>query len=207
MRVRMGIVAGALMLVTASSLGAQEQGRTHDRPAIERLERLRLERLHEALGLTEEQAATIHEQMERSHAAMRESFQRQKKAMEALERDLAKSPVDEEALRRSLAEVESARAQMESERERHVVELGRTLTTEQRARFLLFNRQFDTRLRELVDRHHEQGNGGERGARRGEGRRGEGRGERTREERIEALEKRIGEMQQELEALRSGADD
>ena len=207
MRLRIGIVVGALVLATATSLGAQEPGQPHDRRAIERLERLRFERLHEALGLTEEQAATIHEQMERSHAVMRESFQRQKEAMEALERNLADTPIDQEALRRSLAEVEAARAQMESERERHVAELGRTLTTEQRARFLLFNRQFDTRLRELVDRHHEQGNGGERGARRGEGRRGEGRGERTREERIEALEKRIGEMQQELEALRSGADD
>ena len=76
MTFRMGIVAGALVLVTSASLGAQEPGPPHDRRAIERLDRLRLERLHEALGLTEEQAATIHEQMERSHAVMRESFQR-----------------------------------------------------------------------------------------------------------------------------------
>ena len=201
MRVRMGIVAGALVLATGASLDAQETDPPHDRPAIERLERLRFERLHQALGLTEEQAATIHEQMERSHAVMRESFERQKEAMETLERNLAAKPIDEDALRRSLAEVEAARAQMESERERHVAELGRTLTTEQRARFLLFNRQFDTRLRELVDRHHERGGGYERG------RRGEGRPEATREVRIQALEKRISEMQRELEALRSGSDD
>lgn len=201
MTFRMGIVAGALVLATAASLGAQEPGPPQDRRAIERLERLRFERLHEALGLTEEQAATIHEQMERSHAAMRESFQRQKEAMEALERDLAATPIDEDALRRSLAEVEAARAQMESERERHVAELARTLTTEQRARFLLFNRQFDTRLRELVDRHHGRGHGG------GRGRLEEGRPEATREERIQALERRIGEMQRELQELKAGGDD
>jgi hypothetical protein len=116
--------------------------------------------------------------------------------MEALEKSLGSQPADQEALRRSLAEVEAARAQMERQREQHMAELGRTLTLEQRAKFLLFNRQFDSRLRELVERHRGREHG-DRGAP------GMERREPTREEKIESLEKRIAEMQRELEALRS----
>jgi Spy/CpxP family protein refolding chaperone len=200
MTTRTGIAVGMLALAAATSLPAQELPPPQDRPAIERLERLRVERMHDALGLTEEQTATLHAQMERSHTALRESFHRQSAAMEALEKSLAAHPVDQKALRRALAEVESARAQMESERERHMAELARTLTPEQRAKFLLFNRQFDARLRELVDRH--------RGRRHGEGGGHEvDRPAPSREERIEALEKRIAEMQEELEELKSGAEE
>jgi Spy/CpxP family protein refolding chaperone len=138
--------------------------------------------------------------MERSHEAMRASLERQKDAMEALERSLAARPPDEDALRRALAEVETAREAMEREREQHVTELSRTLTLEQRAKFLLFNRQFDSRLRELVERHR-----GGHGAPDGPGRDAERRPP-TREERIESLERRIAEMRRELEELRADSD-
>jgi Spy/CpxP family protein refolding chaperone len=197
--VRTGITAVILALAVATSLPAQVPP-PHERPAIERLERLRLERLHDALDLTEEQAATLHAQMERSHTVMRESFRRQTEAMAALEKSLAARPVDHEALRRALADVESAREQMERERERHMAELGRTLTPEQRAKFLLFNRQFEDRLRELVDKHRGRGHGEEGGH-------GPERPAPSREERIEALEKRIAELQEELAELRSETDD
>ncbi|HEY7471998.1 MAG TPA: periplasmic heavy metal sensor [Gemmatimonadota bacterium] len=199
-RTRGGIVAGVLLLA-AVPLGAQEPPPPHDRPGIERLERLRLERLHDALDLTEEQAATLTAQMERSHTAMRESFRRQTEAMEAVEKSLAANPVDQEALRRALADVEAAREEMERERERHMAELGRTLTPEQRAKFLVFNRQFEVRLRELVEKHRGRGHGEEDGGH------GAERPAPSREARIEALEKRIGELQEELEELKSGADD
>jgi hypothetical protein len=129
-------------------------------------------------------------------------LERQKDAMEALERSLAARPPDEGALRRALAEVGAAREAMEREREQHVAELSRTLTLEQRAKFLLFNRQFDSRLRELVERHR----GGHAAPDDGPGRDGERRAP-SREERIESLERRIAEMQEELEELRADDDD
>ncbi|HYO46065.1 MAG TPA: periplasmic heavy metal sensor [Gemmatimonadota bacterium] len=212
MTIRTGSIGGALLLMASLPLAAQEPSRPPGPPPIERLEQLRLERLQESLGLTEEQTETLREQMERSHGAMRESFERQKQAMEALEESLAGRPVDQETLRRALADVQAAREQMERQREEHVTQLGKTLTLEQRAKFLLFNRQFDARLRELVERHRERGHappGREGGAAALRGAPGWGpeRREPTREEKIESLEKRIAEMQRELDELRSGSDD
>lgn len=202
---RTAIAAAALLLSGSVPLAAQEHPAPSSPPPIERLEQLRFERLHEALGLSQEQTATLHEHMERSHQEMRRSFQRQKEAVEALERSLAVEPADQAALRRSLAEVEAARAQMESQRERHLAELERTLSLEQRAKFLLFNRRFDSRLRELVEKHR-GGHGAE--APHGppaphamEGAAGRGA---TREQKIELLERRIAEMERELVELRSG---
>ena len=206
MTTRIATIAATLLLCGGLPLPAQERSAPPSPPPIERLEKLRFERLHETLGLSEEQTATLHQQMERSHEEMRRSFQRHKEAVEALERSLAVEPADQQALRRSLAEVQAAREQMESQRERHMAELERTLTLEQRAKFLLFNRRFDSRLRELVDKHR-----GPRGAEAPPGPPGP-RGiagpagsAATREERIDLLERRIAEMERELEELR--ADD
>jgi Spy/CpxP family protein refolding chaperone len=199
MTIRIGAIAGALVVLTGLPITAQERPAPPP-PPHERIERLRLDRLQESLDLTEEQAESLRRQMERSHEAMRESFERQQDAMEALERSLAARPVDEAALRRALAEVETEREAMEREREQHMDELSRTLTLEQRAKFLLFNRQFDSRLRELVERHRGGHGAPDRPDRDAE------RRPPTREERIESLERRIAEMQEELEELRADSD-
>ena len=206
MTIRIAILAAGLLLALGGRLAAQERAVPPEPPGppFERIERLRLERLQEALDLTDEQTETLRQQMERTHEAMRASFARQQEAIEALEQSLATRPPDEDALRRALADVESAREAMEREREQHTAELGRTLTLEQRAKFLLFNRHFDTRLRELVEQH------GGRGVRDHRGpapRRDEMRGGDSREERIAALEREIREMQEELAELKSGAED
>jgi Spy/CpxP family protein refolding chaperone len=199
----------ALLVATALPLAAQERPAPPGQPPIERLEALRLERLQEALDLTQEQTETLRRQMDQNRTAMRESFDRQQAAIDALHESLKGEPADQEGLRRALAEVEASRADMERLRESHMADLERTLTLEQRAKFLLFNRQFDSRLRELVERHHR---GPEEPGRLREppdaprAPRME-RPEPSREERIEMLEHRIQEMQGELEDLRGGAGD
>lgn len=200
MRMRSGTIAGALVLATALPLAAQEDA---PRAPHERIERLRMERLHESLGLTEEQTEALRGQMERSHQAMRESFARQREAMETLERSLAERPPDEEALRRAMTEVETAREAMEREREQHMAELARTLTVEQRARFLLFNREFDSRLRELVEKHRHGRDGNPEHAAPPAPGRGPNPDPATREQKIEFLERRIAELQRQLDDLRS----
>jgi Spy/CpxP family protein refolding chaperone len=205
MTIRIGTIAGALLLATMPPLAAQERAAPPPQPH-ERIERLRLERLHESLGLTEEQTETLRRQMERSHQSMRASFERQRQAMEALEKSLAQRPPDEAALGRALAEVETARESMEREREQHMAELSRTLTLEQRARFLLFNREFDSRLRELVERHrHGRQGDAAHGAPPARAFPGWGPDQRpaTREQKIEFLEQGIREMQRQLDELRS----
>ena len=210
MKIRIPTLAGALLLAAALPVLAQERAAPAGPPAIERLEKLRLERLQESLGLTEEQTETLRRQMEENRAAMRESFERQHAAMESLHESLKAEPANQEALRRALADVEAARARMDELRDRQMADLGRTLTLEQRAKFLLFNRQFDSRLRELVERRHGGRPGEPRGMRDAPGAHrppgvGPDRPEPTREQRIELLEKRIEEMQRQLEELRSGS--
>jgi Spy/CpxP family protein refolding chaperone len=206
MTIRVGTIGAALLLAGVLPLAAQERPAPSP-PPHERIERLRLERLHESLGLTEEQTETLRRQMDRSHQAMRESFERQREAMEALEKSLAERPPDDEALRRAMAEVETARAAMEREREQHMDELSRTLTLEQRARFLLFNREFDSRLRELVEKHRHGREGvaahEDAGAHRALPGRIPDQREATREQKIGFLEQRIRELQRQLEELRS----
>lgn len=205
MTIRIATIGAAFLLAAVVPLAAQE--RPAPPPPHERIERLRLERLHESLGLTEEQTETLRRQMERSHQAIRESFERQREAMEALEKSLADRPPDEEALRRAMAEVETAREAMEREREQHMAELSRTLTLEQRARFLLFNREFDSRLRQLVEKHRHGREGGAphegvTAPRTLPGRVPDQR-QATREQQIEFLEQRIRELQRQIEELRS----
>jgi Spy/CpxP family protein refolding chaperone len=206
MTMRIVTIGAALLLGAVLPLAAQE--RPAPPPPHERIERLRMERLHESLGLTEEQTETLRRQMERSHEAMRQSFGRQREAMEALEKSLAERPPDEEALRRAMAEVETAREAMEREREQHMAELSRTLTLEQRARFLLFNREFDSRLRELVEkhRHGREGVAAHEGAPRALPWRVPDPPQATHEQKIEFLEQRIRELQRQLEELRAEPD-
>lgn len=210
MKIRIPTLAGALLLAAALPVLAQERAAPAGPPPIERLEKLRLERLQESLGLTEEQTESLRRQLEENRAAMRESFERHHAAMESLHESLKTEPANQEALRRALADVEAARERMDELRDRQIAGLGGTLTLEQRAKFLLFNRQFDSRLRELVERRHggkpgePHGLREEPGAPRAPGA-GPDRPEPTREQRIEFLEKRIEEMQRQLEELRSGS--
>jgi Spy/CpxP family protein refolding chaperone len=215
MKSRIAIVAGALLLAASLPLAAQERLAPPSQPPIERLEQLRLDRLQESLGLTDEQAAALRSQMDANRSAVRQSFERQRTAMEALERSLGSQPVDQDALRRSLAEVEAAREEMDGLHRQHMEGLERSLTPEQRAKFLLFNRRFDSRLRELVEQHRGHGREGDVPQRRRDGAAappglpgwGPDRRQATREQKIEWLEKRISEMQRELQELRAGSED
>jgi Spy/CpxP family protein refolding chaperone len=131
--------------------GAPEAPATRPRaPALERLEALRYERLQAALGLSDEQTRALRRLATANREALRQSMEREHAAVQALERTLASDPVDEAALARSLDAVEAARADMERVRREQIEGLSRVLTAEQRARYLLFNRRFDARLRELI---------------------------------------------------------
>ena len=131
--------------------GARQAPSTQRRaPALERLEALRYERLQAALGLSDEQTQALRRLATANREALRQSMEREQAAVRALERTLASEPVDEAALGRSLDAVEAARADMERLRREQIEGLSRVLTAEQRARYLLFNRRFDARLRELI---------------------------------------------------------
>jgi Spy/CpxP family protein refolding chaperone len=169
MRIRIVMAMGSLLLA-AGALPAQERlappdsvpgqnapAETRDRaPALERLEALRYQRLQNALGLSDEQTRALRRLATANRDALRQSMEREQAAVRALERTLAAEPVDEDELARSLDAVESARADMERVRREQIEGLSRVLTPEQRARYLLFNRRFDARLRELIEERRER---------------------------------------------------
>ncbi len=172
------VLALCSILLSAASLAAQERLAPPDgdarqapaqrrAPAMERLEALRYQRLQEALGLSDDQTRALRRLATANRDALRQSMEREQGAVQALERTLASEPVDEAALARSLDAVEAARAEMERLRREQIEGLSRVLTAEQRARYLLFNRRFDARLRELIEerRHVPDEPGGRPGLR------------------------------------------
>jgi Spy/CpxP family protein refolding chaperone len=167
MRARLAILAAALLL-SASPAAGQERlappgGRVQGARPIERLEELRFQRLQAALGLTDDQTLMLRRQVNANREAMRLALEREQAAVQALERALASDPVDEQALQRSLDAVDAERAEMERLRRDQMEGLSRILNPEQRAKFLLFNRRFDARLRELVEEHRGRAEGGRPG--------------------------------------------
>lgn len=167
MSARLAMLA-AVLLLSASPAAGQERlapsdGRVQGVQPIERLEDLRFERLQAALGLTDEQTRTLRRHVNANREAIRLSLERERSALQALERTLASEPVDEHALQRNLDAVDAARAEMERVRRDQMVGLARILNPEQRAKFLLFNRRFDARLRELIEEHRGRAQGGRPG--------------------------------------------
>lgn len=204
---RRAALAAPLVLATALPLAAQEPPPAPPPPG-ERIERLRLERLREALDLTGDQVATLERQMEQSREAARRARERMARAEEELRRALAAEPADETGLRRALEALESERDALHARQRAHREALAGSLSAEQRARLHLFNRRFDERLRELV---HRRGGALRRPGPPGAGprapafrdRRGAARGlsrdeqvERVRHQ-IEVLERRLRELEGE----------
>ncbi|HUP00407.1 MAG TPA: periplasmic heavy metal sensor [Gemmatimonadota bacterium] len=190
-----------LLALTAAPLIAQEAPERRPPrqapapPALERLERFRIERLQEALELNDEQARTLRESMEAAGRAYRQALVQQREAMERLRRELRSQPVERDALDRALEALENERRTLERLREEERGDIERLLTPEQRAKFLLFNRQFDERLRELITKRRQGSAPGAPGLR---GRplapRGGNEAARIRRQ-IELLERRLEEIE------------
>lgn len=145
----------ALLCVAAPATG--QQGPPPDGPhpppeAIERLEKVRMERMQAALDLTEQEAESIRARMQEHRAQMREAMEEQREAMERLHETLRDEPVDQQEVARALEAVERERERMQALRDRHRDEVGRGLSPEKRAKMMLFNQRFEHRLRELMAR-------------------------------------------------------
>lgn len=119
---------------------------------LDRLQELRLKRMEEALSLSEEQAAALRSAMQEMRGRSHELRETQRAAMERLSQALRSRPTDETAVARALESVEERRALAQRLRAEHERRLAELLAPEQRARLLLFNQHFDSRLRELIDR-------------------------------------------------------
>ncbi|MCK5439084.1 MAG: periplasmic heavy metal sensor [Gemmatimonadetes bacterium] len=161
----------ALLIVIALGLsGSPLIGQEVDTPAgVEQLERVRLERLQKALELNDREARELETVMLEFRRQNRQAAAERRRATQRLQQALQEEPVNDDEVRRALDQVEAQRHTTERLREQQRQRLGQLLTPQQRAKFMLFNRQFDARLRQLMaqrrsDRRQEQ-RGDQRGVR------------------------------------------
>lgn len=147
----------ALLLLPAVPTAGQEAapppGEGPPPEAIERLERVRMERMQEALELSDQEVASIRSAMKEHREEMRRAMVEQREAMDRLERALRDEPVDQREVARAMEAIERRRERVQALRDRHRNEIGRDLSPEKRARMMLFNQRFERHLRELMARH------------------------------------------------------
>lgn len=142
----------ALLIVVALGLsGSPSIAQESDRPPdIGRLERARLERLQGLLELNDRQTSELEAAMRDFRRQNQEAGAERRRAMQGLRQALGREPVDDEEVRRALDRLEAQRRSTERLREQQRQRLGQLLTPQQRAKFMLFNEQFDARVRQLM---------------------------------------------------------
>jgi len=142
----------ALLIVFALGLsGGPSIAQEVDRPAdIERLDRARLERLQELLELNDREASELQAVMRDFRRQNRGAATERRQATQRLRQTLGNGPVNDDEVRQALDEVEAQRRSTERLREQQRQRLGQLLTPQQRAKFMLFNQQFDARVRQLM---------------------------------------------------------
>jgi len=211
-----GLILAAFPLLAQEPRERPEPGERH-----ERLEQIRIERMREALELTEQQAAEVARAMDEVQRTMRESREREREALVRLRANLRSDSPDQNALRESIAAIEREREAIAGARRQEADRLRQQLNVEQQAKLMLFTRQFDERLRQLV-----HGRGGPQQGMRQRAMPGHAQGMRgrepgrapgapgvraqrepaTREERISHLRERIAELQQRITELENEAE-
>ena len=142
----------ALLIVVALGLsGSPSIAQESDRPPdIGRLERARLERLQGLLELNDRQTSELEAVMRDFRRQNQEAGAERRRAMQGLRQALGREPVDDEEVRRALDRLEAQRRSTERLREQQRQRLGQLLTPQQHAKFMLFNEQFDARVRQLM---------------------------------------------------------
>lgn len=197
----------ALLIIglTGSPVVAQQ-----GRPDAEQLEQLRFERMKQALDLTDEQAEELRQAFQEGHQAHVEARARERAATDRLMEALRQDPVDQGTVERALQAVQNEREASARMREDRIERAGRSLTPEQRAKFLLFNQQFDRRLQELIARRQgdpqSRGLSGQPPDRRSFQAQQRDPGQITQPNDSEQLRRRVAELERRLSEIERGTN-
>ncbi len=135
--------------VCVSLATGQDDRPRHDPRPFERVERLRKVRLVEALDLKEDQAVRFLARMNEFEKKRHETMMARQDALDRLEKLIQDGASDKE-LEKAFVPLSGLEEQMVSERRQFFAGLSDILSTQQRARFLTFERRFDRELREAV---------------------------------------------------------
>jgi hypothetical protein len=117
--------------------------------AMERIEQLKKIRMIEALDLTEDQSIRFFARLN-EHNKERENLHRQKMAaLDKIDR-MVRNQVDDDDLRNAFPDVNGVDQKIQALERRFFDGLTEILSEEQRARFLLFERQFQRELQDAL---------------------------------------------------------
>ena len=122
-------------------------GRPEDRHVFERVERLKKVRMIEMLELSEDQSARFVPRLNDHEARRRELFKARNEALDRVDR-LLRNRADAGELEKEFAAISELNTRMADEGNKFFSGLKDLLNETQRAKLLLFERQFDRELRE-----------------------------------------------------------
>jgi Spy/CpxP family protein refolding chaperone len=147
-----GLAAVVTLLLLPCHAGAQEPGKGDEmvRRRPERLERYRKMRLIETLKLNEEDAVRFFSKQSAHEDAQRDLFKGRNHALDELDKILHGTGSDKEMPKLS-DEIQTIDEKIFSERQRYQNEVQKSLTPEQFAKFLLFERDFNRQVRDALE--------------------------------------------------------
>jgi hypothetical protein len=146
MRTLIALLTMALMTVTAQ---AQPFGPPPGSHNMERIERLKKVRLVEMLDLKEEQSVRFFARLNEHENAMRALAQEKMDLLDRVER-LVRNEADAKEFEAMFPQLTAVDEKTGTERKKFFDGLADLLSTEQRGKFLLFERQFERELREAM---------------------------------------------------------
>jgi hypothetical protein len=147
MRRELMLIAGLVGWIVLA--GAQPPQDHQDGRQWERISQWRKIRLIEILSLSEEQSVRFFARMN-EHDTARRGFMKEKgEALDRLDR-LVRNRAESQEYEKAIPDVLAADDKIRGEQRRFFDSLTDVLTQEQRAKFLLFERQFEKELREAM---------------------------------------------------------
>ena len=135
------------MVMTLSTVRAQPFER--EGPPFERIERFKKVRLIEMLDMKEEQSVRFLARLNEHDSAKRELVKAKMDLLDKIER-LVRNHADEKEFEKLFPDVTAANRMILEEDEKFSASLSDILTTEQRGKYLLFERHFEQELREAM---------------------------------------------------------
>jgi hypothetical protein len=138
-----------IVCVTIILCSASAEGQRHRPPGLERVERFKKMELLDVLKLDEEKAVRFSVRLDGHEDKMKELRDARKRAIDELD-DMLEKKADPKEYQKLFDNVYENDQSMFSERKRYLDEMRAFLTAEQFAKFLVFERSFEMKLRKAM---------------------------------------------------------
>ena len=143
-------MVGLFMMIVLLTYTAASQSFAPPAPGHERLQRFKKMRLVEVLKLNEDESVRFFAKQSAHEDKIRELMKSRNETLDALDRK-AEEKSDQKVIQKLSADVLNIDEQVFAERKRYQEELRNFLTPEQFGKFLVFERNFEHRMREAME--------------------------------------------------------